>query len=306
MRTRLLFATGAAAVLALASAACSKGVAGSQDQAVAAAVQSKLNADPALQGANIQAAALNGVVTLSGTVTSDSARTAAAADAQVPGATQVNNQIATNTPATPGNAMMAMQPRTSPAVANAAGAPPAPAMQAAAPVEVEAGTALQVRLSQALSSSTASAGQSFDGTLASPVRVNGSIAIPRGAAVTGTIAAADAAGHFKGQSRLVLQLTGLAYNGQTYNLSSQSVTKLASSRSTRSAETIGGGAAVGALIGALAGHGKGAAIGAAAGAGTGTAVEGLTKSAEVELPAETELSFALTAPLQVVPAASVH
>ncbi|HVA64424.1 MAG TPA: BON domain-containing protein [Terriglobales bacterium] len=317
MRTRLLSACCAAALLALVLTACSKGNAGSQDQAITTAVQSKLSADPALQGAGVNATALNGVVTLTGTVNNDAARTAAAADAQVPGVTQVNNQIATNTPAhpaagavAPNNAMMAMQPaakRAARARSNAAAAPaPVPAMQAAAPVEIEPGTALHIRLGRALSSATASAGEGFTATMASPVLVNGQIAIPQGAAVSGTIAAADSAGHFKGQSRLVLKLTSLQYNGQSYDLATQSLTRLASSRTTRSAETIGGGAAVGALIGALVGHGKGAAIGAAAGAGTGTAAQALTKPAEVNLPAEAPLSFTLTAPLQVVPAASVH
>ncbi|MGH9482857.1 MAG: hypothetical protein ACRD1L_12285, partial [Terriglobales bacterium] len=189
---------------------------------------------------------------------------------------------------------------------SAAAPPPAPAMTAAAPVQIEDGTVLHVRLSQALSSSTASAGQSFTATVSAPIRVNGDIAIPQGASVTGTITAADSAGHFKGQSRLVLSLTRLEFNGQAVDLSTQAVTKLAASRSTRSTETIGGGAAVGALIGALAGHGKGAAIGGVAGAGAGTAAQALTKPAEVSLPAETVLSFTLSAPVQVVPAASSH
>ncbi|HWG36201.1 MAG TPA: BON domain-containing protein [Terriglobales bacterium] len=316
MRTRTipasLTAAFAAAATLLTLAGCSKSNAGSQDQAITQAVQAKLNADPALQGAGVIAAAQNGVVTLSGTVSSEAARTEAAADAQVPGVTQVNNQVATNTPANPSTApaantaMMAMkaQPRHEHGAA-AHGAVP-PAMQATPPVEVEDGTVLHVRLSQPLSSSTATAGQSWDGTVSSAIRVNGEIAIPQGASVSGTVVAADSAGHFKGQSRLVLKLTQLQYNGASYDLATNEVTRLASSRSTRSAETIGGGAAVGALIGALAGHGKGAAIGAAAGAGTGTAAQALTKPAEVNLTPETALSFTLSAPVQVVPAASVH
>jgi len=318
MRTRTfpasLTAAFAAAASLLALAGCSKSNAGSQDQAISQAVQAKINADAALQGAGITAAAQNGVVTLTGTVPSEAARTEAASDAQVPGVTQVNNQIATNTPANPGaapaanTAMMAMkaEPKHERAASGGGAAAPAPAMQATPPVEVEDGTVLHVRLSQPLSSSNATAGQSWDGTVSSPIRVNGDVAVPQGASVSGTVVAADSAGHFKGQSRLVLKLTQLQYNGASYDLSTNEVTKLASSRSTRSAETIGGGAAVGALIGALAGHGKGAAIGAAAGAGTGTAAQALTKPAEVNLTPETALSFTLASPVQVVPAASVH
>jgi len=302
-------------MIALAWVGCSKSSAGSQDQAITQAVQNKLNADPALQGAGITAATQNGVVTLSGAVASDAARTEAASDAQVPGVTQVNNQIATNTPANP-NASMAMSAAPAAMSAMKANAPrrggaaasqsdPAqPAMKAIAPVEIEAGTAVHVRLSQALSSTNASAGQTWEGTLSAPIRVNGEIAVPEGASVSGTVVAADSAGHFKGQSRLVLQASHLAYGGASYDLASKNVTRLAAARGKRSAETIGGGAAVGALIGALAGHGKGAAIGAISGAGAGTAAQEFTKPAEVNLPAETVVTFTLSEPLQVVPAGS--
>jgi hypothetical protein len=201
--------------------------------------------------------------------------------------------------------MMAMRPAAAAEHRRTASAP-APRMSAVVPVEVESGTALNVRLTQALSSATASAGGDFHGTLSNPILVNGQIAIPRGADVTGRIVAADSAGHFKGQSRLELKLAAVSYNGQSYDLSSGTLSRVASSRSTRSTEAIGGGAAVGALIGALAGHGKGAAIGALAGGGAGTAAQALTKPAEVELPAETVLKFTLSAPVQVVPAASIH
>ena len=71
------------------------------------------------------------------------------------------------------------------------------------------------------------------------------------------------------------------------------------SRGKRSAEVIGGGAALGALIGAIAGGGKGAAIGAAAGAGGGTAVQAMTHGQQVKIPSETRLDFTLHAPVAV-------
>lgn len=307
-------ASTAALLLALGMTACSSGKASTQDQAIATAVEAKLKADPALAGATVDAAATNGVVTLTGTVNNEQARLQAAQDAQIPGVTQVNNQIGTDTSATTttapaaGTAMMAdthakSRHEASGAAGSAAAAAPAPTMKAVQPVEVEAGTALHVRLASALSSASASAGDGFHGTLSQPVLVNGQIAIPQGASVSGTVVAADSAGHFKGQSRLELDVTQISFNGQSYPVSTTAITRLSSNRSTRSTEAIGGGAAVGALIGALAGHGKGAAIGAIAGAGTGTAVQGLTKPPEVTLPAETVLRFDLKAPVQVVPSA---
>jgi len=305
MRTPIISIAVPVALLALSMSACSRGNAHSQDQAVTAAVQNKLNSDTSLAGAGVTASTLNGVVTLTGTVNSEAARVQAAQDAQLPGVTQVNNQIATNTP-TEGSAMVAARP--APAPSSAAGrttpraAEAAPErITAAAPVEVESGTALHVRLDRSLSSATASVGESFSGTLTAPILVNGETAIPKGATVNGSVSSADSAGHFKGQSRLGLTVNSIEYDGRHYDVTTSSVVKLAGSRTTRSEEAIGGGAGLGAIIGAIAGHGKGAAIGAVSGAGAGTAVQALTKPPEVEYPAETILRFSLKAPVQVVP-----
>jgi len=63
---------------------------------------------------------------------------------------------------------------------------------------------------------------------------------------------------------------------------------------------IGGGGAAGALIGGLAGGGKGAAIGAALGAGAGTGGAALTgNNREIELAAETPVSFKLTQSVEI-------
>ena len=62
---------------------------------------------------------------------------------------------------------------------------------------------------------------------------------------------------------------------------------------------VGGGAAGGAAIGALAGGGKGAAIGALIGAAAGTGGAGLTGNRDITLAAETALSFKLLQPLEV-------
>ncbi|HET9784432.1 MAG TPA: BON domain-containing protein [Terriglobales bacterium] len=306
MSHRRLIAITAAACLPVLMAGCSRSAASNQDQALNQQVQAKLDADTALQGAGVKASTENAVVTLTGNVPTEAARVAAAQDAQVPGVNQVNNEIATRVAASepaPGPAM-AMKATAEPSASRARAQPAAPA--APATVEISSGTDLHVRLSQALNSTNAQAGQTWQGQISEPVRVNGEIAVPQGAAVSGTIVAADAAGHFKGQSRLVLKLTALEFNGASYDLASKDVTRLSSSRGTRSAETIGGGAAVGALIGALAGHGKGAAIGAVAGAGAGTAAQAMTKAPEVNLPAETVMAFTLSEPLKVVPAASAH
>ena len=57
---------------------------------------------------------------------------------------------------------------------------------------------------------------------------------------------------------------------------------------------IGGTAALGTLIGAIAGGGKGAAIGALSGGAAGTAAEVMTSGERVRVPSETRLVFTLS------------
>jgi hypothetical protein len=69
----------------------------------------------------------------------------------------------------------------------------------------------------------------------------------------------------------------------------------------RTGKYVGGGAAVGALLGALMGGGKGAAIGAVLGGGAGAGTQVLTGKKQ-DLPAETQLSYKLAQNLQLTPA----
>jgi len=69
----------------------------------------------------------------------------------------------------------------------------------------------------------------------------------------------------------ISDLVSVFVNGKIVDVNTAAVTRESSSRTSRSGKVIGGTAALGAIIGALAGGGKGAAIGAASGAGVGTA-----------------------------------
>jgi hypothetical protein len=166
---------------------------------------------------------------------------------------------------------------------------------------VPAGTALTVRLSQELSSKGSKAGDSFTATLAQAVVVDGKTLVPEGTAVSGKVTEAVPQGRFKGEAVLHLTLDSITLNGHQQPIQTSSFTEAAKGKGTRTAEMIGGGAGVGALIGGLAGGGKGAAIGAIAGAGAGTAGAGLTGSKDIVLPAEAALSFKLEQALEVKP-----
>jgi len=77
------------------------------------------------------------------------------------------------------------------------------------------------------------------------------------------------------------------------------VAQTSGSRGTKTAAVAGGGAALGAIIGALAGGGKGAAVGAVSGGALGAGYEVMTSGQKVKIPSETRLTFTLNSPLQL-------
>ncbi len=169
----------------------------------------------------------------------------------------------------------------------------------AEPIIVPAGTALTVRLGQAVGSKISQAGQSFSGTLANSVVIDGKTAIPAGAAATGTVTDAKPLGRFAGGASLTLQLTSINLNGTDRAIQTSAVTQTAKGKGKRTAVMAGGGAALGAIIGGLAGGGKGAAIGAVAGGGAGTGGAAFTGNKDIVLPAESALSFTLAQALEI-------
>jgi uncharacterized protein YcfJ len=89
--------------------------------------------------------------------------------------------------------------------------------------------------------------------------------------------------------------------GRTYPIKTNLLSSTEKGKGKRTAATTGGGAAGGALIGGLAGGGKGAGIGALVGAGAGLVGGAFTGNKQIELPAESALSFTLTSSLTLPP-----
>ena len=182
---------------------------------------------------------------------------------------------------------------------NAPAAPPQPVT-----VTVPAGTRISVRLTDPLSSETNKVGDTFRGTLDNAISIGDKIVVPRDADVQGRVLAVKPSTHFTGNSQLTLEMTVLDINGKSFDIATNQWDKQGTGRGKRTAATVGGGAALGAVIGAIAGGGKGAAIGAGAGAAAGTGVQGVTKGQKIELPSETVLDFELAQPVTVTPAAT--
>jgi hypothetical protein len=176
---------------------------------------------------------------------------------------------------------------------------PEPAPEPPKPLVVPAGTALSIILSQRLSSHDNNAGEEFSGTLASDIVVDGEVAIPKGATASGVITKSKKQGTFKGEADFAIQLRSIRVSGKSYPISSSTYAASVKGKGKRTAVVTGGGAAVGALIGGLAGGGKGAAIGAGVGAGGGLAASGATGGENVNLPAESKVTFKLTQSLTI-------
>lgn len=169
----------------------------------------------------------------------------------------------------------------------------------AGPMTVPAGTELTVRLGQAVGSKISRPGQSFSATLANPVEVSGTVALPAGASASGTVVDAQPLGHFAGGARLQVQLTSISVNGADQPIQTASIVRVIKGKGKRTGIMAGGGAALGAIIGGIAGGGKGAAIGALAGGGAGTAGGAATGNKEIVLPAEAALTFKLQQALEI-------
>jgi hypothetical protein len=158
---------------------------------------------------------------------------------------------------------------------------------------VPSGSSLTIRMSDSIDSSVSQPGDSFRASLDEPILEGGATLVPRGTDAVVKLVAEKESNKITGQPELTLELVSLQIQGRAVPVRTQSFTQTGASRTKRSAEVIGGGTALGAIIGAVAGGGKGAAIGALSGAGAGTAVQVLTKGAKVQVPSETRLTFTL-------------
>lgn len=177
--------------------------------------------------------------------------------------------------------------------------PPSTPVAVGSNMEIPAGTQVTVRLIDAVDSRNDRLGQTYRASVEQPVVMNGQTLIPRGSDAVAVLSDDQRSGRIEGKTVLTIALRSLSVNGRTYDLATSGVTKSSNSRTTRSGEVIGGTAALGAIIGALAGGGRGAAIGAVSGGAVGTAAQVATTGERVKIPSETVLTFALQNPLTV-------
>ena len=184
-----------------------------------------------------------------------------------------------------------------PATGNILRPDPAPVRAASAPAaasrEIPSGTPIVIRMIDSVDSEVARVGQTFQASLDEAIVAGEQTLVPRGGDVVVKLVADKQAGKLTGTTELTLDLVSLKIDGKDVDVQTQSVTQASESRTKDTALKSGGGAALGAIIGAIAGGGRGAAIGAVTGGAAGGAVQVLTKGPKVKIPSETRLTFTL-------------
>ena len=171
---------------------------------------------------------------------------------------------------------------------------PAPHVEVREPhsVTLAEGTLLAVRIGETLSSARNQPGDTFLATLTQPLVIDGFVIAERGARLEGKVVEAFQAGRASGASRLRISVVRLeTADGQNIRIRTVPFAQNAPTFTGTDAARIGGGAAIGAIIGGIAGGGKGAAIGAGAGGVIGAGDVLLTRGQPAEIKVETRVSF---------------
>jgi hypothetical protein len=267
-----------------------------------------LETEKAFRGLLIVPSVSHGVVTLTGTVSSEGDKVLASIEVgRVDGVRTVLNNLDVRNGGAPKTAQL-------PALTNPDGAQgQALTREGAAPVTVTqaiststitipVGSLLQIRLVESISTKTAKPGDQFHGTLAAAVSTCSTVAIPAGTSVLGRVVSAKSAGHFVSAAELSLELMSVRLpgpdgRGEDVGIITDYLSSEGKGRGTNTVAKTGGGAAVGAIIGALAGGGTGAAVGASAGGGLGIGSNAVTVGGQIELHPEALLRFRTAAPI---------
>ncbi|MDT4969712.1 MAG: hypothetical protein QOJ64_4449 [Acidobacteriota bacterium] len=170
-----------------------------------------------------------------------------------------------------------------------------------------ANTVIRVRINQEISSRNARVGDRFSTNVTEPVYATGGVeVIPVGSKVWGRVASVRQAGRrTPGNISVSFYQVELpngvsrSINGSLTSLQADDVnsdnegTVTGRSNRKRDAVFIGGGAATGAIIGAIAGGGKGAAIGAILGGGLGTGARVYENEQDADVKSGTQFGVIL-------------
>jgi hypothetical protein len=162
------------------------------------------------------------------------------------------------------------------------------------------GTELRIRTAEDIDSQTSVVGQTFSGIVERDIYgESGGVVIPQGSHAILVLREVSTGG-ISGSPDMMVDIQSLTVSGRRYLVSTTDLKADAGTgigTNKRTAVLVGGGAGVGTIIGAIAGGAKGATIGALIGAAGGAGVQVLNRGKDVRVPAETLLSFNLSAPV---------
>lgn len=158
-------------------------------------------------------------------------------------------------------------------------------------LEIPSGTTIRVRMIDSLSSEQNQVGDTFRGTLDEAIQVNGRELYPKGADVIGRVTDVHPTGRLSEPGELDLVLNTISSGTVAASIHVEPLVMKGESHAKSNVTKIGGGAALGAIIGAIAGGGKGAAIGTLAGGAAGTGAAAATGKKPAMVDSEAILTF---------------
>ena len=172
---------------------------------------------------------------------------------------------------------------------------------------------IAVQMSSTLTSRTAHVGDKFTATVTVPVYVDGATVIPAGSLIEGRITQVTPAKRMSRSGSIAVEFDDLLLpNGARVGLVGTLTSddprtrrriddegRVSAEGSDRKVVFIGGGGALGAILGGIAGGGKGAALGGVFGAGAGVAGVLLSKGEEAVVPSGTPFGVQLKQPLTI-------
>jgi TolA-binding protein len=185
-------------------------------------------------------------------------------------------------------------PAPAPAAATAAPKPAVPA--APTELEIPAGTELDARLINTLTTETAKVEDRFEATAAADLSVGGRLAIPAGAALRGVVTAVEPATRTNRTARMTVSFDQVTVNGRAYPMRGTVTQALEGEGVRGEAGRIGAGAGVGAIVGGLLGGLRGALAGVLIGGGGTLAA---TEGEQLRLPQGTVLRVRIESPLRI-------
>jgi peptidoglycan hydrolase-like protein with peptidoglycan-binding domain len=162
-------------------------------------------------------------------------------------------------------------------------------------------TVISVQMNGTLSSRTAHVGDKFTATVTVPVYANGRTVIPAGSIIEGRVTQVTPAKRMNRSGTIAIDFDDLVFpNGTSVGLVGSLTSddpetrrriddesRVSGEGNNRASVFIGGGGAIGAVLGGIAGGGKGAVLGGVMGAGAGVASILLSKGEEAQVPAGT-------------------